>query len=174
MGENPEIEGSRAAVRTPMQWTGVDDAGFSHADGDDLVAQVVPGGFGPQHVNVAQQRHDPDSMLRFVQNLVRHYRASPEIGWGELGILDQPHACVLAHSVTSELGMIVAAHNFAPDGRTFHLTLEGADAEGWSVVNLLSDTEGPVPLKDGRFEVALEGYGHSWWRVIRPGERRIA
>jgi hypothetical protein len=113
-------------------------------------------------------------MLRFVQNLVRHYRASPEIGWGELGILDQPHTCVLAHSVTSELGMFVAAHNFAPDGRTFRLEIDGADAEGWSVVNLLDDDSGAETLERGGFDVSLDGYGHRWWRVIRPGERRIA
>lgn len=174
MGENPTITGSRAAVRSPMQWTATDDGGFSRAAADDLVAGIVPGGFGPPHVNVAQQRHDPDSMLRFVQNLVRHYRASPEIGWGEFGILEQPHSCVLVHSVTSELGMLVAAHNFAPDGRAFRLRIEGADAEGWSVVNLLDDAAGIETLDGDGFEVSLDGYGYRWWRVIRPGERRIA
>lgn len=178
MGENPTISGSRAAVRTPMQWTADVDAGFSGAD--DLIADVVPGGFAPEHVNVAQQRRDPDSMLRFTQNLVRQYRASPEIGWGELGILDQPHACVLAHSVTSELGMLVAAHNFAPDGRTFRLRIEGADAdadadaETWRLVDLLDDAGGAQTLDGDGFEVTLDGYGYRWWRVIRPGERRIA
>lgn len=174
MGENPTITGSRAAVRSPMQWSATDDGGFSRAAADDLVAGIVPGGFGPPHVNVAQQRHDPDSMLRFVQNLVRHYRASPEIGWGEFGILEQPHSCVLVHSVTSELGMLVAAHNFAPDGRAFRLRIEGADAEGWSVVNLLDDAAGIETLDGDGFEVSLDGYGYRWWRVIRPGERRIA
>jgi len=173
MGEDPRITGSRAAVRTPMQWTDADGAGFSHADADDLVAHVVAGGFAPQHINVSQQRHDPGSFLRFVQELIRTYRAAPEIGWGELSILDQPHSCVLAHSVTSELGMLVAAHNFAPDGRTFRIDVEGAD-EGWRVVSLLGDDPAPVALDGGGFDVELGGYGHQWWRVIRPGERRIA
>ncbi|WP_159500545.1 alpha-amylase family protein [Microbacterium sp. 18062] len=173
MGEDPRIQGSRAAVRTPMQWTDADDAGFSHAKPEDLVAPIVAGGFAPQHINVAQQRHDPESFLRFVQQLVRTYRGAPEIGWGDLAILDQPHPSVLAHSVTSELGVLVAAHNFAPDGRAFRVEVEGADAD-WRVVSLLGEDPAPVALEDGGFDVELGGYGHRWWRVIRPGERRIA
>ena len=41
-------------------------------------------------------------------------------------------------------------------------------------MNLLDDAAGAETLVDGGFEVSLDGYGHRWWRVIRPGERRIA
>ena len=172
MGEDPTIEGSRAAVRTPMQWTTGPNGGFSAADADDLVAAVVPGGNGPEHVSVSAQRHDPDSMLRFISTLTRAYRAAPEIGWGALTVLDQPHACVLAHSVDSELGLLVAAHNFAPDGRVLDLTIAGAD-DDWLVVDVLGDTGVPVPLAGGTLSVDIAGYGHRWWRVVRPGEKRL-
>jgi trehalose synthase len=172
-GEHPAIGGSRMSVRTPMQWTADDDAGFSRAPSDEFVAPLVEGGFGPRHVNVAQQRHDPDSMLSFVHGLVRAYRGSPEIGWGSFAILDQPHACVLAHAVTSELGMLIAAHNFAPDGRAFRLEVEGAD-DTWQVVCIVGGDATPVPLQDGGLDVELDGYGYRWWRVIRPTERRLS
>ena len=171
MGEHPDIERSRAAVRTPMQWSDEAGAGFSLAD--ELIAPIVEGGFAPRHINVSQQRHDPGSFLRFAQHLIRAYRAAPEIGWGAFAVIDQPHSCVLAHSVTSELGMLVAAHNFAPDGRTFRIDVDGAD-EGWRVVSLLGDDPAPTSLQGGGFDVDLEGYGHQWWRVVRPGERRLA
>ena len=171
MGEHPDIERSRAAVRTPMQWSDEAGAGFSLAD--ELIAPIVEGGFAPRHINVSQQRHDPGSFLRFAQHLIRAYRAAPEIGWGAFAVIDQPHSCVLAHSVTSELGMLVAAHNFAPDGRTFRIDVDWAD-EGWRVVSLLGDDPAPTSLQGGGFDVDLEGYGHQWWRVVRPGERRLA
>ena len=172
MGEDPTVEGSRAAVRTPMQWTSGPNGGFSAADADDLVVPVVAGGNGPEHVSVSAQRHDPDSLLRFVSTLTRAYRAAPEIGWGELRILDQPHSCVLAHAVDSELGLLVAAHNFAPDGRTFELTIDGA-GDDWLVVDVLGDTGAPVPLAGGVLPVELAGYGQRWWRIVRPGEKRL-
>ena len=56
--------------------------------------------FGPEHVNVADQRRDPDSLLAFMSLLVRRYRECPELGWADFEVLDQPHAAVLAHRCT--------------------------------------------------------------------------
>ena len=91
MGEDLDLEG-RMAVRTPMQWTSGRNGGFSAAQPRRLRRPVVTGGFAPEFVNVADQRHDPDSLLAFMKLLVRRYRESPELGWGKLTILDQPHA----------------------------------------------------------------------------------
>ncbi|MFP7760366.1 alpha-amylase family protein [Marisediminicola sp. LYQ85] len=177
MGEDPTISGSRSAVRTAMQWTGDANGGFSNADADDLVPGVVPGGNAPEHINVAQQRHDDTSLLAFMSRLTRAYRSAPEIGWGDFAVLDQPHACVLAHSVESSLGLFVAAHNFAPDGRSLDLDLTGSGVEGGTdgfvVVDMLGDDPVPRPIENGRMSVELEGYGQRWWRVIRPGEKRL-
>src|SRR3712207_8695542 len=63
MGEDLDAEG-RLAVRTPMQWTSGPNGGFSTVeDPQQLPGAVVDGGFAPQFVNVAKQRHDPDSLL---------------------------------------------------------------------------------------------------------------
>ena len=90
MGEDLGAEG-RMAVRTPMQWSDGENGGFSTAPPDRLVGQVVDGGYGPQHVNAAAQMRDPDSLWNFLRTLVLTYRACPELGWGELTVLDQPH-----------------------------------------------------------------------------------
>ena len=70
MGENLAVEG-RYAVRTPMQWTTDPNGGFSTADPDELATPVVEGEFGPEHVNVAAQRRDPDSLLNWMKLLIR-------------------------------------------------------------------------------------------------------
>ena len=82
MGENLDA-GDRLAVRTPMQWTSGRNAGSRPRRPSRLVAPVVDGAFGPEFVNVGDQRRDPDSLLNFMTLLIRRYRQSPELGWSE-------------------------------------------------------------------------------------------
>ena len=42
---------------------------------DEFIFQrVVPDGYGPEHVNVADQKRDPDSLWNFMATLIRRYR----------------------------------------------------------------------------------------------------
>ncbi len=74
---------------------------------------MVQGGFGPEHVNVEAQRRDESSLLAFVSRLIRRYREAPELGWGELEVLDQPERAVLAHVVRLDDDATLAVHNLA-------------------------------------------------------------
>jgi glycosidase len=171
MGENLAIEG-RLAVRTPMQWTDDANGGFSRARGGRLRRPMTEGGFGPEHVNVESQRADPDSLLAFMQLLIKRYKESPELGWGQVKILEQPHAHVFAHECSHDDRRLVAVHNLAAEGCTVPLTVDGCTADD-RLVDLLADGV-PVPLDDkGRTEVTLEGYGYRWLRVQSPGSRRL-
>ena len=170
MGENLDLDG-RMAVRTPMQWTSGKNGGFSTAARRRLPGGVVEGGFAPEHVNVADQRHDPDSLLAFVQQLVRRYRESPELGWSQVEVLDQPHAAVFAHRATWDDGSLVALHNLGPEPLTVPLLLPDLDTEV-ELVDLLG--QGAVTCDErGAVEVALDGYGYRWLRVVAPGARRL-
>jgi trehalose synthase len=170
MGENLAAEG-RLAVRTPMQWTSERNGGFSTAAPSRLTAPVVEGGFAPEHVNVADQRRDPDSLLAFIALLIRRYRECPELGWAVFDLLDQPFPEVLAHLCSWDDGALVAVHNLGPEPRTVPLMLDGCDASH-HLADLLVD--GTTPLgEDGAFSVSLDGYGYRWLRVNRPGSRRL-
>ncbi len=170
MGEDLDAEG-RLAVRTPMQWTSGPNGGFSTADPGRLPGPVVDGGFAPRFVNVADQRRDPDSLLSFVKLLVRRYRESPELGWGTFEVLGQPHSTVLAHLASWDDGALVALHNLGAEPRTVPLVLPGCGG-GHRLEDLL--TVGSTPLaEDGTVELALEGYGHRWLRVVAEGSRRL-
>ena len=83
MGEDLAQEG-RMAVRTPMQWTDGRNGGFSTAPPRKLVSPVVQGGYGPEHVNAAQQRRDPDSLWTFMRGLIAAYRSCPGARLGRL------------------------------------------------------------------------------------------
>jgi len=170
MGENL-VDGTRSAVRTPMQWTSGANGGFSTADPDDLPAPVVTGGFSPDHVNVADQRNDPDSLLNFIRLLIARYRACPELGWGRLELIDQPHAQVLVHRMIWDDASLIALHNLAPDAVTVPFTLPDTDPE-CELTDLLQ-TGTTTPGKHGETEVELDGYGYRWLRITRPGDRRL-
>jgi glycosidase len=170
MGEDLDAPG-RLAVRTPMQWTSGPNGGFSSADPGELCRPVVAGGFGPDFVNVADQRRDPGSLLWFMKHLIRRYRECPELGWGEFEVLEQPHPSVLAHLRRWEDGAMVAVHNLGPEPRVVPLTLPGCDASQ-RLADLLQDGTTPVG-DDGAVELALDGYGHRWLRVVAEGSRRL-
>ena len=93
------------------------NGGFSDARPSRLPGPVVQGGFGPEHVNVEAQRRDESSLLAFVSRLIRRYREAPELGWGELEILDQPERAVLAHVVRLDDDATLAVHNLSAESR---------------------------------------------------------
>jgi trehalose synthase len=170
MGERL-TEGSRSAVRTPMQWTAGANGGFSTADPERLSAPLVTGGFSPEHVNVADQRNDPDSLLNFIRLLTTRYRACPELGWGEFEIVEQPHAQVLAHRLTWDDASLIAVHNLGTDAVTVPITVSDAETD-CELVDLLAQGVTTIE-KDGTCELTLEGYGYRWLRLVRPGDRRL-
>ena len=71
MGDNLYL-GDRNGVRTPMQWTGDRNAGFSRADPARLYSPVVMDPvYGYQAVNVEAQESDAASLLSWMRNMIR-------------------------------------------------------------------------------------------------------
>ena len=174
MGEDLRQK-SRAAVRTPMQWTDGKNGGFSTAKASDLVAPLARGEYSPEHVNAAAAKRDPDSLFNFMVTLIRRYRESAELGWGEFAIIDQPEPAVFAHTCTTEFGALVLLHNFGEDPVKVAGTvaLEDGPRKAYKDAMLLDLFDGDnVPLEpDGGFTVELERYGYRWYRLHRKGDR---
>lgn len=171
MGENPDVPG-RASVRTPMQWSDGKNGGFSQAARGRLVAPIPTDGYAPDHVNARQQRADDGSLLRFMQQLINRYRTSPEIGWGTPRVLDHDASGVLAHELSSDVGRLVALHNFTDVPVRVALDL-GPVPEG-TVLFDLHGTERLTLDPRGRLEIELAAYGFRWLRVSSPGDTRIS
>lgn len=170
LGENLEA-GERMAVRPPMQWDGSPRGGFSTAEPARHLSGVVEGRFGPEHVNVDDQRRDPDSLLNFTSMLIRRYRESPELGWADFSVLEQPHSAVLAHRCTWDDGSMVAIHNLGPERRKVPIKLDDCD-DRCRLMDLLRG--GTTPLdRSGKADLDLDGYGYRWLRIIKPGDRRL-
>ncbi|MDP3894349.1 alpha-amylase family protein [Nocardioides sp.] len=170
MGENLAAEG-RHAVRTPMQWSDGPNGGFSDADPSQLPAPVVEGELGPEHVNVAAQRRDPESLLSWMQLLIRRYRESPELSWGTVEVLDHHTPGVLVHRSEHEGRTIVALHNLTDQEVEVSLSL--SEPAGTRAVDLLVDGPSEVAV-DEPTRLGLGPYGCRWLRVVRPGDRHLA
>jgi len=170
MGENVDVSG-RQAVRTPMQWTDGKNGGFSHAAPSRLAAPIPGDGYAPEHVNVQQQRNDEGSLLQFIRRLVSRYRVSPEIGWGTLRFPDHDGEGVLVHEVSSDVGRMIALHNFTDVPVRLRAEI-GAVEEGTSLLDLFGPDSVSVDPR-GRIDVELPAYGYRWLRVSPPGDTRI-
>jgi maltose alpha-D-glucosyltransferase/alpha-amylase len=106
MGDNVYL-GDRNGVRTPMQWTGDRNAGFSRADVHALYAPLVADPvYGYQAVNVEAQERVPGSLLNWMKRLIRVRRAHPVFGRGTLEFLHPENRRVLAYLRQHE-GVIV-------------------------------------------------------------------
>jgi maltose alpha-D-glucosyltransferase/alpha-amylase len=157
MRESLEIPG-RMSVRSPMQWSSERHRGFTTADKPGRPP-------APGEAEVAAQRRDPDSLLTWMELLIRRRRECPELGWGELTVLDAGDQAVLAHQCEWDGSTILAVHSFDAEPREVRLEIGEADA----VVDLFGPDE--LESRGGRVTVELGRYGHRWFRVRRPGQR---
>src|SRR5262249_27696856 len=60
----------REWARTPMQWTSEPQGGFSRAK-KLILPSIEEGEYGFKTVNAAEQRRDPDSLLNFMERMIR-------------------------------------------------------------------------------------------------------
>jgi trehalose synthase len=174
MGEDLRQK-SRAAVRTPMQWSDAKNGGFSSAKAADLIVPLVRGEYGPENVNAAAAKRDPNSLFNFMATLISRYRESPELGWGAFAIIDQPEPAVFAHTSSSDGGTLVLLHNLGeePVKVAGRVGPEDGPRQAFKGAILLDLFDGDnVALEpDGGFTVELGRYGYRWFRVHGKGDR---
>jgi maltose alpha-D-glucosyltransferase / alpha-amylase len=164
MGDDLKLEG-RDAIRTPMQWSGMPNGGFSAAEPDQLVRPMIEDGdFGYEKVNVTLQRHDRTSLLSWFERMIRTLREAPEVGSGTCSYVDVPvPKGLLVHRAEDGTGTMLFLHNLGPDDVTVDLSSIGETAELPN--DVLADSEYPDPGKLADLPVA--GYGYRWIRVRR-------
>jgi maltose alpha-D-glucosyltransferase/alpha-amylase len=166
MGDDLSLVG-RNAVRTPMQWSEAENAGFSAASWKALARPVISEGeFGYEKVNVAAQRTDPDSLFSWMKHLIQTRRQCPEFGWGALTTVSTGDEAVFAHRCEWRGGHVMAVHNLSEEARTVRIDL-GHQRHG-TFTPLLGNARFEVD-GDNVLRVELEPYGHQWLREGSPG-----
>jgi maltose alpha-D-glucosyltransferase/alpha-amylase len=109
MGDNIYL-GDRNAVRTPMQWTGGWNAGFSTADPERLYHPLISNPvYGYQAINVESQRRQDSSLLNWTKRLIRVRQSTRVFSRGSIEFLNPANHRVLAYvrSLDSEKVLVV-------------------------------------------------------------------
>jgi maltose alpha-D-glucosyltransferase/alpha-amylase len=97
MGDNVHL-GDRDSVRTPMQWTGDRNAGFSQAAPEALYLPVITDPvYGYQAVNVESQRQNGGSLLRWLSHILSVRREHPQLAIGSFTPVPVENPAVFAY-----------------------------------------------------------------------------
>jgi maltose alpha-D-glucosyltransferase / alpha-amylase len=160
LGDNQRVEG-RAAVRVAMQWSAGPNGGFT--TGEPAVPVVADGPFGPDRVNVAAQRRDPESLLNWMERAIRARKELPELGWGGWRVLDTDQPAVLAHRCDWQGSGVLALHNLGPEALQVQVAADDDAAGGAVMAELLADQR-YEPAKAGQ-PLDLGPFGYRWLRA---------
>ncbi|HEY4214875.1 MAG TPA: alpha-amylase family protein [Steroidobacteraceae bacterium] len=161
MGDDLSLP-ERTCARTPMQWSTEPYAGFTKSE-RPVVAPISSGPYGYEHVNAAQQRRDPNSLLNWTERIIRMRKEVPEIGWGDFELLHTADPAVLAMRYDWRNNSVVFLHNLAGTAREVSIDVGIPGTDGQLLVNLLSEDHSHAT--QGRHRLLLEGYGYRWFRV---------
>ena len=159
MGDNIYL-GDRNGVRTPMQWSGDRNAGFSRANPARLYSPVVMDPvWGYEAVNVEAQQSDQSSLLNWMRNMIALRKLFQVFGRGSLKFLEPANRKVLAYLRELDGETILCVANLSRFAQPVELDL--STLEGMVPVEMLGYVEFP---KIGRqpYPLTLAPYGFLW------------
>ncbi|MBB3302488.1 alpha-amylase family protein (plasmid) [Rhizobium leguminosarum] len=161
MGDDLSLP-ERNCARTPMQWSDEPQGGFTKND-NPVLPVISEGPYGFEHLNVAFQRRDSESMLNWTERMIRMRKEAPEIGWGTFNVIDSgdPGVLIMRYEWRKNVVMIIHSFHDKPVEITFALR-EDDDAN--SLVDILDGHDSRAD-GDGKHHMVLEAYGFRWYRA---------
>ena len=165
MGDNVYL-GDRNGVRTPMQWSGDRNAGFSYANPQRLYFPVIT---DPEYhyetVNVEVQRDNPNSLWWWVKRALSLRKAMPELSRGGLEFVPNENPKVLAFLRTLGDRSVLVVANLSRHSQPVELDLAGFD--GVEPVELFGRARfpavGPAP-----YLLTIGPHDFFWFGLERP------
>ncbi len=172
MGDNIWLD-DRDGVRTPMQWDGSQNGGFSTATVGQLYAPLVAGpGYGYESVNVAAQRAEPGSLLNRMREMVHVRKECPAFGRGDFALLAPAERAVLAYVRSYGDERVLVANNLSAGPRVVELCLDFAAKA--QMIDLFTG-ERLAPVARGCLRLELGPHAYRWIPAAGPpaGHRGI-
>ena len=125
---------------------------------------ISSGPYGFEHVNVAAQRRDPNSLLDWMERIIRMRKEVPEIGWGDFSFISAQATEVLIMRYDWRNNSVLFVHNLSSLPREVSFSVTTGQQEACSLINLLSDNHSQ-PIDGDKHRLLLEPYGYRWFRV---------
>ena len=162
MGDNIYL-GDRNGVRTPMQWTGDRNGGFSRSDPAQLYAPLIMDPvYGYQSINVEAQERSPFSLLNWMKRLIALRKQTKVFGRGTLEFLPAANRRILAYVRKYEDETVLCVANLSRTLQPVELNL--SRFHGLTPVEMLGLTEFPR-IGDLPYFLTLPGYNFYWFRL---------
>src|SRR3982751_5133166 len=133
----------------------------THAD-----AVVDKGPYGYEHVNAANQRRDPNSMVNWTERIIRMRKEVPEVGWGDFRVIATYDPAVLIIRYDWRNNSVLFVHNLDEKPREVSFAVGLTGEAGKLLVNLLAENHSHAN-EHGKHTLVLEAYGYRWFRIGR-------
>jgi maltose alpha-D-glucosyltransferase / alpha-amylase len=167
MGDNIYL-GDRNGVRTPMQWSGDRNAGFSRATPAKLYSPVIMDPvWGYEAINVEAQQGDPSSLLNWMRNMIALRRLFQVFGRGTLQFLNPANRKVLAYLRRYGEEQILCVANLSRFAQPVDLELP--DMEGMTPVEMLGYVQFPR-IERQPYRLTLGPYAFFWLELHGQAE----
>jgi alpha-glucosidase len=142
-------EKGRDGERTPMQWDGSTNAGFTKGK------PWLPVPPSASTINVATEENDPRSLFAWYQSLIRLKKTVPAFEKGANVMLDSENNKVLSWMrQTAGAGQVVVCVNFTAEPQTVSLTVPGTTGK---IKTLLKSPGGIDPGSPGAIDLGPFG-----------------
>jgi maltose alpha-D-glucosyltransferase/alpha-amylase len=169
MGDNVFL-GDRDGVRTPMQWSGDRNGGFSRADFAQLYAPpLMDPVYGFQAVNVEAQLRTPSSLLRGLHRFIALRKEHPVFGFGTYEPIETSNPRIFAVLRSFEDDFVFCVHNLARSAQAVELDLSAH--AGRYPVELFGRSRFPR-IGELPYLLTLAPRGFFWFQLVEEGEDR--
>lgn len=162
MGDNILLK-DRDGVRTPMQWTSAQNAGFSKSN--TLYSPVIDAApYNPSQVNVAAQQKNLASLYYLTKNMVAVRRTHRTFGWGDFEWAQISHPKQVAGYYRRYQGeVLLILNNLTPNNQDVSIEIHQENLF-FPPPNLFTG-KATGELADGRLHVKLPPYGYQWLKI---------
>jgi len=164
MGDNIYL-GDRNGVRTPMQWNGGWNGGFSNADPERLYSPpILNPVYGYQAVNVLSQKRTQHSLLSWMQHIIGIRRSNPVFGAGSIEFLYPANHRILAYVRQLGKETILVVNNLSSAAQAVELDLRRY--KGNILIEMFGRNIFPR-IGDLPYLLTLGPYQFFWFRLRR-------
>jgi maltose alpha-D-glucosyltransferase/alpha-amylase len=164
MGDNVYL-GDRDGVRTPMQWSGRRNAGFSDANPQQLYSPVIT---DPEYhyetINVEVQRDNPNSLWWWMKRALSLRKGMPELSRGSLEFVPNDNPKILTFLRTLGDCSVLVVANLSRHIQPVELELPGL--EGVEPVEMFGRTRFPA-VGPNPYRLAIGPHDFYWFRLDR-------